>query len=255
MAETLSYIIMLFLFDFPLLALGYYFGFEFVAISLVATIQGRKLKVFLSRNVFFCCPVLVGGVLLSAYGCLIAIGVSELIAVFHPSPWIKWFFGFGLGVYLTQPDFALATRLTDDPAVAWRREVAGVIPLISYIAFLLLVPQPGWNSLKAMGPILPSFLVGAVCLAFFIAVVKLHAESQAEAREQELRERHEQAEKDFVASLTPRGCWYYQYRQQRSQRAAERRASGISSNPRPGTREGGDRQIAHYLGNYRLLGN
>ncbi len=143
MAEALAYILTLFLFGFPLLALGYYFGFEFVAISWVALTMGRKLGVFLSGYTFFCCSAFVGGVLLSAYGCLIAIGVSELIAAFHPTVWVKWIFGYVAGAFVAQPNFALTTRLTDDPRWLGRRQLADGASLISYLATLLLAPQLG----------------------------------------------------------------------------------------------------------------
>jgi hypothetical protein len=90
----------------------------------------------LSRNVFFRHPVFIDGLLLTTYGCLIAIGTNELIAAFHPSPWIKWIFGYGAGAYLAFPAYALAPKLTDDPSWAWRLEEAGGLPLVSYVAFL-----------------------------------------------------------------------------------------------------------------------
>jgi hypothetical protein len=143
LAGIIALIITLFLFGFPVLALGYYFGFEFVAISWVALTMGRKLGVILSGCTFFRGHAFVGGVLLSIYGCLIAIGVSELIVAFHPTVWVKWIFGYVAGAFVAQPNYALTTRLTDDLRWLERRQLADGASLISYLATLLLVPQLG----------------------------------------------------------------------------------------------------------------
>lgn len=102
--------------------------------------MGKKFGAFLTGYTFLCRSAFVGGILLSAYGCLVAISVSELIVTFHPTVWVKWIFGYVVWAYVAQPNYAMTTSLTNDPRWLERRQLSDGASLICYLATLLLTP-------------------------------------------------------------------------------------------------------------------
>jgi hypothetical protein len=114
-----------------IIAAGYFLHFEFVAISLVAMSAGRRVGWLLSRRLYFA-PTLLCAFVLPLWGGVIAIGVDQAIKYFHPSLMIKVIFGYGMGAYISMPNYRLFATENVPSAMMRRHYEIQNIPLIMF---------------------------------------------------------------------------------------------------------------------------
>lgn len=115
------------------IAAGYLLHLEFVAISLVAMSLARPLGWYLSRHLLYPGPALLAGAMAALWGAVIAIGVGEAIQYFQPSLIIQIIFGYGMGAYLSMPNYGLSSGT--EHIMIRRHAVVQNIPLVTFIAF------------------------------------------------------------------------------------------------------------------------
>jgi len=136
--DKVSYLIATLFIDGVILALGYYFNFEFVAISLVAFSAGRKIGWFLSKYLFFPAPTPLLIVFLVVYGGMVAMAVDIAINHFMPATTVKWIFGYGAGLYVAVPHYGLFHEDDVPPWLRLRHLLMDILPALAFVGFALL---------------------------------------------------------------------------------------------------------------------
>jgi hypothetical protein len=105
--------------------------FAFAAVAFM--VVGRYLGWGVSRAFLYPAPIplsLVGAV---AWGVVVGVGMSSLIGWLHPGSILKWVLGFGLGAYVSIPNFGLFSEGTIPDSDQPRHFMISNVPLVAFV--------------------------------------------------------------------------------------------------------------------------
>ncbi len=105
----------------------------FVLLSLVLMYFGRRIGWRISRASLYGDPAAVIAVECVLWGGLIAFLIHALILWNHPHWILKSIFGFGLGAYVSIPNFGLVAESTIPPEGLKRHNLISLLPLWTFI--------------------------------------------------------------------------------------------------------------------------
>jgi len=105
----------------------------FVLTAILAMYVGRKLGWALSKGVLYTAATGVAVVVGIVWGALVALGIHGLIVWQHPNWVLKIIFGFGLGAYVSIPNFGLVSEDTIPGHAMPRHTLIWNVPLLTYI--------------------------------------------------------------------------------------------------------------------------
>ncbi len=107
---------------------------EFIFISLVFMVIGRKFGWWLSKLIFYPAPAFISFINLIGWGVAVAWGMDVLIGWLHPNAVVKWIMGFCLAAYVAIPNYGLfqESSIPDDKQM--RHMMISWLPLLVYIA-------------------------------------------------------------------------------------------------------------------------
>jgi hypothetical protein len=106
---------------------------EFIFISLVFMVVGRKFGWTLSKLIFYPAPAVISFINLIGWGVAVAWGMSSLSGWLQPNVIIRWIRGFALAAYVAVPNYGLfqESSIPDDKQM--RHMLISWVPLIVYV--------------------------------------------------------------------------------------------------------------------------
>jgi hypothetical protein len=107
---------------------------EFILISLVFMVMGRKFGWSLSELIFYPAPAVISLINLIGWGVAVAWGMDVLIGWLHPNMVLKWILGFGLAAYVAVPNYGLLQESSIPDDKQTRHMLISWLPLIVYTA-------------------------------------------------------------------------------------------------------------------------
>jgi uncharacterized membrane protein AbrB (regulator of aidB expression) len=105
----------------------------FALASLAFMLLGRKLGWAVSRAILYPAPIVVSALVSVLWGILVGIGVSWLIGWQQPNTALKWILGFGMGAYVSIPNFGLVNQNTIADFDLPRHFMISNLPMVSFI--------------------------------------------------------------------------------------------------------------------------
>jgi len=105
----------------------------FVLFSIVFMYLGRRLGWWLSKASLYGDPLPVILVECFIWGGLVAYVIHALIVWHHPYWILKWVFGFGVGSYVSSPDYGLISESTVPEQAMPRHTLISSLPFVVFI--------------------------------------------------------------------------------------------------------------------------
>jgi hypothetical protein len=107
---------------------------EFIFISLIFMVIGRKLGWWLSKLIFYPAPAIISFINLIGWGAAVAWGMDVLIGWLHPNVVLKWILGFGLAAYVAVPNYGLLQESSIPDDKQMRHAMISWVSLIVYVS-------------------------------------------------------------------------------------------------------------------------
>jgi len=106
----------------------------FFLIMLCVLYVGRKLGWSLSKNVLYSAPIVVVFSLCLLWGAGLAFGIHSLIRWLSPNIVLRILMGFGVGAYVSKPNYGLVAESTIHGDAMPRHVLISNLPLVAFIA-------------------------------------------------------------------------------------------------------------------------
>ena len=139
--RTISPLLVSFLINGALLLAAVWYGrghIGFVLCAIVFMYSGRKLGWWLSRASLYRNQMRTVLIICTIWGGLIALVIHFLIHLHHPHWLLKWIFGFGVGTYISRPDFSILKETSVPGREMAKHFLIANLPFLVFVLFSIL---------------------------------------------------------------------------------------------------------------------